>query len=53
MKRIIDGKIYNTATATRVACAESSCYRSDFGYWSRICTAPRAGAGSFMARAAQ
>jgi hypothetical protein len=34
MKRIIDGKRYDTDTATRVACAESSCYRSDFHYWS-------------------
>jgi hypothetical protein len=33
MKKIIEGKKYDTDTATMIASAESSCNRSDFGWW--------------------
>ena len=33
MKRIIDGKIYNTDTATLIAEASSHVGRSDFSWW--------------------
>lgn len=33
MKRVIDGKRYNTDTAQRIAGAESSCNPGDFRYW--------------------
>jgi hypothetical protein len=33
MKRVIDGKRYDTDTAQRIAGAESSCNPGDFRYW--------------------
>lgn len=33
MKRVIDGKLYDTDKATCIASAESSCCKSDFGWW--------------------
>jgi hypothetical protein len=33
MKQVIEGKVYNTATAECVASAESSGSRRDFSYW--------------------
>ena len=33
MKRVIDGKTYNTETATEIGSASSGGSRSDFGYW--------------------
>lgn len=33
MKRVIDGKVYNTETAEEVADASARCPRSDFQYW--------------------
>ena len=34
MKKIIDGKLYNTATAKQIASACSDLPQSDFGWWS-------------------
>lgn len=34
MKRVIDGKRYDTETAQRIAEASSTCGPSDFRYWS-------------------
>ena len=34
MKRVINGKRYDTDTAQRIAGAESSCNYGDFRYWS-------------------
>jgi hypothetical protein len=33
MKRVIEGKLYNTDTAQRIASAESSYSPGDFAYW--------------------
>jgi hypothetical protein len=33
MKKIIDGKRYDTETATFVASASANCSTSDFGWW--------------------
>lgn len=33
MKKIINGKKYDTETATKKASAYASCSMSDFGYW--------------------
>ena len=34
MKKIIDGKMYNTETAARIGCWSNGCYQSDFNYYS-------------------
>jgi hypothetical protein len=44
MKRIIDGKRYDTDTATRIAAAESSCNPGDFHYWAETLYMTKKGA---------
>lgn len=44
MKKIVDGKIYDTETATEIGSAESSGVTpSDFGYWRETLYKTRAG----------
>lgn len=56
MKRVIDGKIYDTETATLIDEAAASCSLSDFGYWEEsLYRTPRgryfiAGSGGPMSR---
>jgi hypothetical protein len=33
MKKIIDGKVYNTETAEEIGEAQASCYCNDFRWW--------------------
>ncbi len=46
MRKIIDGKRYDTETAQRIASAESSCNPTDFGYWEE--TLYRTGKGAYF-----
>ncbi len=59
MKKVIDGKRYDTETATLIASAESSCSSSDFRWWEEdLYRTPRgryfvAGSGGPMSKYSQ